>query len=133
MGIDHREGVVIGELMREQSAEPGRIIDVQHGDEDVAVDIVIAERLGLEDAMRINQARFLSSNPIGLGEPVRLIDIEEHDPSGRREEELDFGKRAAEEGRQVVGSQRFIVKHEHPPDHKQRDEGIPSPEHACII
>ena len=104
--------------------ERAGVLPGSHGTQNITVDIVEPECARAKNIVRVDQMDALPHFPVNFHMAVRIIDVKEHDPSGRREQEFEFGKVFWGDGIQIKGPGGFIVKNKQPENDKNADRRI---------
>src|SRR3989338_6257500 len=120
--IDDEKFVVGWKLATKKTAERLRVFTGEDTDEDVAVNVVVADGLGFENVMRVKQRPLTATDAVHLCEPVGGIHIEEHNPAGWREQEAQFRQLAPGQRAQVARPERLILEQQRPADDGHRDQ-----------
>ena len=94
--------------------------------EDIAVDIIKTDGPRAKNVVRVDQLGLVFLNAVHFDETIVVIDVEKHDPSGRRKKEFKFRKVPLKVRIEVKITQRFIVEQVHPKNDKNRDPYISS-------
>ena len=107
-----------------KTAERPAVGPFKHEAQNIAVNIVEAERAGPKDLMRINKLRVTVLDTVHFSKTGLVINVIEHDPPDRRKKELHARQRALKMRLKVKIVNRFVMKDENKKDDEDTDPGI---------